>query len=130
MTFIARLEGNKHHPAVNARAASKAGHVIHGRIFPDDFHKILQFAAHRLERNTLVCLNTAHQHAGILLREEGFRDGDIHPDVEHNGAHQHQPDKTRVVQYPFQRFAVAGLHRHQDAAKAFPARLRVRLAAL
>ncbi|MEP8901384.1 hypothetical protein ABKT86_23110, partial [Enterobacter hormaechei] len=39
-------------------------------IFPDDFHKVLKLAAHRLERNALVCLNTAHQHAGILLRED------------------------------------------------------------
>ena len=123
MTFTARLKGNKHHPAVNARAAGKAGNVVYGRIFPDDFHKVLKLAAHRLERNALVCLNTAHQHAGILLREEGFRDGDIHPDVEPDGGDKHQPDNTRVVQHPFQRFAVAGLHRHQDVAKAFPARL-------
>ena len=35
-----------------------------------------------------------------------------------------------MVQHPLQRFAVAFLHRHQHAAKAFAARLRVRLAAL
>ena len=65
-----------------------------------------------------------------MLREEGFRDGDIHPDVEHNGADEHQADKPGMVEHPLQRFAIAFLHRHQETAKAFATRLGVRLAAL
>ncbi len=38
------------------------------------FYKVLQLAAHRQEGDALVGLNAAHQHPGVLLREEGFRD--------------------------------------------------------
>ncbi len=72
VALVARLEGDKHHPAVDPRAASKAGDVIHRRIFANDLHKVLQLAAHRPEGDALVGLNAAHQHPGVLLREEGF----------------------------------------------------------
>ena len=84
--LIAWLEGDKHHPAVNPGTAGKTGDVIHRRVVADDLHKVLQFAAHRLERDALVGLNPPHQHARILLREEGFGDGNIKPDIQRNGA--------------------------------------------
>ncbi|CNT97015.1 Uncharacterised protein [Salmonella enterica subsp. enterica serovar Bovismorbificans] len=99
--FAARLQRNKHHAAIHPRAAGKTSDIIHRRIVANNFHKILQLAAHGLERDALVSLNTAHQHAGILLRKECFRDGDIKPDVQRNGAKKYHPDKTRMVKHPF-----------------------------
>ena len=90
MALIARLEGDKHHSAVDPRAAGKTGDVVHRRIFTNDLHKVLQLAAHRLERDALVRLDTAHQHPGVLLREEGFGNRDIEPDAQRDGAKQHQ----------------------------------------
>ena len=81
MALIARLEGDKHHPAVDPRAAGKTGDVVHRRIFTNDLHKVLQLAAHRLERDALVRLDAAHQHPGVLLGEEGFGNRDIEPDA-------------------------------------------------
>ncbi|CSP70091.1 Uncharacterised protein [Shigella sonnei] len=100
--FVAWLEGDKHHPAVHSRTACKAGDIIHCRIVTDNFHEILQLTAHRLKRNTLIRLNPAHQHASVLLREEGFRDRDIQPDIQRNGAKQHHAHQTGMIEHPFQ----------------------------
>ena len=101
VALVARLEGDKHHPAVDPRAAGKAGDVIHRRIFANDLHKVLQLAAHRLEGDALVGLNAAHQHPGVLLREEGFRDRNVEPDAEGDGAQHHQAGQAAMLQHPF-----------------------------
>ena len=76
------LEGDKHQATVGAGPPGEAGDVLHRGIGANDTHKILQLAAHRLERNALIGLDEAHQAPGILLRKEGLGDGDVEPDVE------------------------------------------------
>jgi hypothetical protein len=54
MALIARLEGDKHHPAVDREPPVKPVTLSTAGSSRNDLHKVLQLAAHRLERDALV----------------------------------------------------------------------------
>ena len=80
-----------------------------------DVHQLGEFLLHRLERDTLIALNAAHQPPDVLLREKAFGDNDIEIDIEANGDEQQQQHDRPVRQRPAQTALVAA---QQGAGKA------------
>ncbi|MNN57888.1 hypothetical protein D3C81_1729020 [compost metagenome] len=83
-------------------AAGIAADVGDCRIGTDDVGEGIQPLLHHLERAALVRLHAANQDAGILLREEGFRDRDIEMDVQRHDCKQRDDGQRLVAQGPDQ----------------------------
>ncbi len=101
LAFIQRLEPDDHEGIVDAALpANEASHAFHGRIGQHCLAVSLHLRLHDLERQAVVAANEAGQLAGVLLREEGFRNLDIQKDVETDGRQQGKQRDPMMPQRP------------------------------
>ncbi len=69
-----------------ALAAGKSHDVLDAGIGLDDIHRLLDRLLHGIKRSILRPLQPALQHAGVLLREESFRDFGDQENIQSQGA--------------------------------------------
>ena len=81
--------------------------VEHRRILADDLGDLALALGHRVERNVRLRLGDRQHEAGVFLREEALRNGDIEPDRADDGRECHHQHDRLVGQHPVERPFVA-----------------------
>ncbi len=97
-----RLELDENKPRVGraataaTAAARKSDDVFDRGILAQDGDELRELLFHELERDALVGANSAYQGAGVLLRQEAFRDDREEIDVEGDGQQQDEKDRAGI----------------------------------
>ena len=105
-SFVVRLEHDVEARSVDRwvdRARADRGrHARHVRVLPDDIGDGVNMLRHGSERNIFGGVGHADDHAGVLLREQSFRDHDVEQNGEDEGDEENDEDETLMVHDPAQ----------------------------
>ncbi len=87
--------------------------MIHGRIVADNIFELDEFLHHRGKRNVLRADDRAVQPAGVLLREESFRNDDVQIYVQAYGRDRDAQHERLVGKDPAQAAGVAAMQQRR-----------------